>query len=336
MWAAVIWWRRLSLPWDSQTAIASVVPAALLMMAIWWLWWRLPRRQLHKLDVQIHDPKARADTEDNFRKTVGQALGGAAVLIGAGAAYLQFTQQQQAVRDQLQASHDLLISNQVSKGFEQLAGKEMAMRLGGIYALEGVMNTSEQYHRSVLEALCAFVRDSTTPHDSTTANTSKSPATDVQAALSVIGRRKPGDGDVNLSGANIHGANLSGANLSGAFLSNANLSEAALNSANLAGLEVSAGVIRFTDLRGVNLGLADLGGANLSVTELTHADLHGADLRNATLKDADLGDADLTDADLTDVRDLKQDILDRACGKPKALPPGLTLERPCPPPPTPR
>ena len=48
------------------------------------------------LDIQIHDPKARADTEDNFRKTVGQALGGAAVLIGAGAAYLQFTQQQQA------------------------------------------------------------------------------------------------------------------------------------------------------------------------------------------------------------------------------------------------
>ena len=87
-----------------------------------------------RLALKIRDPKARADTEDNFRKTVGQALGGAAVLIGAGVAYLQFTQQQQA-------SHDLLISNQVAKGFEQLAGKKIAMRLGGIYALEGVMNT---------------------------------------------------------------------------------------------------------------------------------------------------------------------------------------------------
>ena len=87
---------------------------------------------------KIRDPKARADVEDNFRKTVGQVLGGAAVLIGAGAAYLQFTQQQQSTH------HDLLISNQVSKGFEQLAGTETAMRLGGIYALEGVMNTSEQ------------------------------------------------------------------------------------------------------------------------------------------------------------------------------------------------
>jgi hypothetical protein len=48
-----------------------------------------------------------------------------------------------------QAAHDLLISNQVSKGFEQLAGEKLAVRLGGIYALEGVMNTSEQYHGPV-------------------------------------------------------------------------------------------------------------------------------------------------------------------------------------------
>ena len=28
----------------------------------------------------------------------------------------------------------------------------------GLYALEGVMNTSSDYHQPVLEALCAFVR----------------------------------------------------------------------------------------------------------------------------------------------------------------------------------
>ena len=41
----------------------------------------------------------------------------------------------------------LLISNQVSKGFEQLGSKDLVVRLGGIYALEGVMNTSEEYHK---------------------------------------------------------------------------------------------------------------------------------------------------------------------------------------------
>ena len=40
--------------------------------------------------LKIRDPKARADIEDNYRKTIGQALGGVAVLFGAGLAYLQF------------------------------------------------------------------------------------------------------------------------------------------------------------------------------------------------------------------------------------------------------
>jgi hypothetical protein len=54
----------------------------------------------------------------------------------------------------------------------------LTMRLGGIYALEGVMNTSPQYHGPVLEALCAFVRESTIGKTAP-----DKPATDVQAAL---------------------------------------------------------------------------------------------------------------------------------------------------------
>ncbi len=186
-WATSRLWGLVRWQWDNWVVIAIVGDGALLaLVAIWWLWWLLPRRQLHKLDVQIHDPKARADTEDNFRKTVGQALGGAAVLIGAGAAYLQFILQQQAATQQIisqqkatadqigsqqriasdqiaaqlraseissKASRDLLISNQVAKGFEQLASDKIAMRLGGVYALEGVMNTTPEYHQPVLEAL---------------------------------------------------------------------------------------------------------------------------------------------------------------------------------------
>ena len=112
-WVISWLWQWLPKQWDAWIMVAIAADAALMAVAaIWWLWWRLPRRQVARLSLKIRDPKARADVEDNFRKTVGQALGGAAVLIGAVAAYLQFTQQQQA-------SRDLLISNQVSKGFEQ-------------------------------------------------------------------------------------------------------------------------------------------------------------------------------------------------------------------------
>jgi hypothetical protein len=43
-------------------------------------------------------------------------------------------------------THDQIISQQVSKGFEllgQQGSDKLVVRLGGIYALEGVMNTSE-------------------------------------------------------------------------------------------------------------------------------------------------------------------------------------------------
>jgi hypothetical protein len=134
-------------------------------------WWWVPKWQVSRLHLKIRDPKARADVEDNFRKTVGQALGGIFVLLGAGLAYLQFTEQQRSsqhqftaqqetARQQLEvqqnASRDLLISNQVSKGFEQLGSDNVRVRLGGIYALEGVMNASEQYHQPVIEALCVI------------------------------------------------------------------------------------------------------------------------------------------------------------------------------------
>lgn len=65
-----------------------------LVWGAWWLWWQLPKLQVDRLRLTIRDPKARADIEDNFRKTIGQILGGAAVLIGAGLTYLQFSQQQ--------------------------------------------------------------------------------------------------------------------------------------------------------------------------------------------------------------------------------------------------
>jgi ABC-type transport system involved in cytochrome c biogenesis permease subunit len=112
--------------WPIVITLAAVGLAA--VAALLWLgWWRFPKRQVDRLRLTLRDPKARADIEDNLRKTIGQLIGGAAVLIGAGLAYLQFTQQQHASQQQFlqqqQASRDLLISNQVAKGFEQLAAR---------------------------------------------------------------------------------------------------------------------------------------------------------------------------------------------------------------------
>ena len=104
----------------------------------------------------------------------------------------------------------------MSKGFEQFGSDNIRVRLGGIYALEGVMKTSEQYYLPVLEALSAFIRYST---QNVTGD--GPPATDIQAALTVIGRLECCGTD--LANAHIPKANLPGANLSGTVLIGADL-----------------------------------------------------------------------------------------------------------------
>jgi uncharacterized protein YjbI with pentapeptide repeats len=350
------------------SAAAGLAAVAALL---WFWWWRFPKRQVDRLRLTIRDPKARADIEDNLRKTIGQLIGGAAVLIGAGLAYLQFTQQQQASQQQFlqqqQASRDLLISNQVAKGFEQLGSDKVVVRLGGIYALEGVMNNSEQYHQPTLEALSAFVRDRTRAETG-----DGPPATDIQAALTVIARRAATEApesvdlagvhicrarlvSANLSGADLRGADLRGANLglavlhgaifSGADLSHADLSHADLSPAHPTRAELSPTILSDANLSDANLSGAILRGVYLRGTDLNNASLHGAYLSGGVLPGdaryiatagsrwaisppADLSVAHISGADLTGAT-VSQEQLDKACGINVRLDPGLTI-KPCP------
>jgi uncharacterized protein YjbI with pentapeptide repeats len=347
------------MPW---WVVAAAVAIVVIATAVWW--W-LPKRQVNLLSFKIRDPKARADVEDNFRKTIGQYFGaivqliaGAAVLIGAWIAYNQMlltlqvsNDQIKAAYGQIKASRDQLVSQQVSKGFELLGDDKLARRLGGIYALEGVMNASEQYYQPVLEALCAFVRDNAKAKiakDKTKIATEpEPPATDIQAALTVIGRRAAGQGYIDLSSAyvpkadlriaNLTAANLRSADLPGAKLRSANLSHVDLTHADLTRADLTAANLRSANLPGVNLGGADLfranltganlTDANLADANLTHANLGGADLFRANLTGANLTDAFLTHADLTAATGLSQDQLDKACGdKETKLPSGLTIK----------
>ena len=331
--------------WLPIAVVVSVIAA----LAFWW-WW--PKWQVNRLALEIADPKARADVEDNFRRTVGQFLGGAAVLFGAWLAFVQFSQQQQTAQSQIkqqqqaaqqqqqQAERDLLISSQASKGFEQLASDKMAMRLGGIYALEGVINASErpeQYRGPILEMLCAFVREYTIGK-----TVSEKPAIDIQAALTVIGGHK-GQELPDLAEANIPGANLSGANLRGADLHEADLNSAYLSGASLSGANLGLADLNGAYASGVNLAGANLGGANLRGADLSGANLRGAKLIGANLSGAypigadltgaTLRGANLTGATLGGAKNLIQTQLKEACGNNETeLPEGLdlTLLKRCP------
>ena len=270
--------------------------------------------------------------------TFGRPLGRRwrAVLLGAGSAYFN-SQQQRAANlqssQQQRAAHELLISNQVSKGFEQLGSEKIVIRLGGIYALEGVMSGSNQYRLPVLEALTAFVRDGAKlPTTSPPPGPPTSLPTDIQAALTVIGRRTSYPFDpIDLAGTNLTYADLTRTDLDSANLIHANLTRAKLirvilTRAELANANLTNAYSVFADLSDADLTGADLTGTDLSDANLSGAKLSGANLTRAKLANANLSHADLTSAHLDD-----QAQLDEACGSDAVLPTGLTL-RPCPPP----
>jgi hypothetical protein len=121
---------------------------------------------------------------------------------------------------------------------------------------------------------------------------------------------------------------LRGRNLEFASFRGSDLRKADFFGADLRGAEFSDAKLANTVLRDAELGESTLKGVDLS-----GANLSGAHLWRADLSGADLGGADLSDADLNGARNLSQEQLSQACGKPKALPPYLTLDRPCPAPP---
>ncbi|QUF07934.1 pentapeptide repeat-containing protein [Actinosynnema pretiosum subsp. pretiosum] len=138
-----------------------------------------------------------------------------------------------------------------------------------------------------MEVLSAFIR-STTPTRSanwpaTTATCPNRPvATDVQAALTVLGRRDiTDDQDVYLD--------LNGACLRQAELRNANLVGANLSKADFGGSDLTGAWLTAADLRE-----AEFDSENSPYTSLVNANLVGADLSGANFDGAYLGGADLT------------------------------------------
>ncbi len=211
------------------------------------------------------------------------------------------------------------LTERFTKAIEQLGSDNISIRLGGIYALESIAEYSqkgkwsERYHWTVMEVLSAFVRekpplkgglDEKKAEDK---QQPQKPRTDIQAALTVIGRRNPEkdpkNQKLNLSKADIAGADLIGANLQGAILIEANLQGAFLNEAKLQ--------------------KAILWGAELQKAILWGAELQGADFLRAKLQEACLTKG----ANSKDAINLTQQQIESAYGDSTTILPE-NIERP--------
>jgi hypothetical protein len=205
---------------------------------------------------------------------------------------------------QVQISEQGQITDRYNAAITNLGSPSVDVRLGGIYALQRIMQDSPRDQPTIVAVLCAFVRDHAGTATAPSARPSASPhtssafsppqPTDIQAALTVVGTRNTAD-DTDATVVDFTHADLTGADLTRADLDGADLDGASLAGADLAQ----------ADLDNANLTYANLFDAILTEGGLVYANLTNADLTRANLANADLTGAKLTGAKLTGIKGLR-------------------------------
>ncbi len=216
-----------------------------------------------------------------------------------------------------------------TKAIEQLGAQDgerplLEIRLGGVYALERIAKSDQEYRHQIAEVLCAYVR----------LNSQRSPLEEsgsapegrkklraqhkevITAIINVLSKLHKLDNTTNLdlkgvdlSGCSLPRVYLSGSNLFRANLSEADLSGCSLQGSNLQGSNLQGANLPGANLSGSNLPGANLSGSNLPEANLSEANLEGAKLASANLSEANLSEANLSEANLPEANLKKANLL---------------------------
>ncbi|MGC5040065.1 pentapeptide repeat-containing protein [Streptomyces sp. DT73] len=193
------------------------------------------------------DAPGRAAAVGQFRLAVVQVV----AAVGAGIA-LTYTART------FRLSRRGQVTDRFTKALERLSSDEEYVRIGGVLAMEQIVQDAPDQGEHAARVLNAFVRRHT-PDAATTAldaaQLPKKPKEQVLEALRALtvkrsrwgGRRRP----VDLAGLHLKGAELRDASLQGALLKGATFTEADLRGANLKGADLAD-----TDLTRANLSTA--------------------------------------------------------------------------------
>ncbi len=293
--------------WPTAAMLSSLVLSLMLV-------WKLPEWQVYPLQGTT-EAKDIINTKNELRRTVAQIIGGGLVLAGLLATW-----------STIYVSRDGQVTERFSKAIEHLgkAGNEnLPIRIGGIYELERIAKDSERDHWTIMEVLTAFVRENS-PRGKESAMESQLATpnadrldrvgADIQAILTVIGRRDESYGtgeryQIDLSGTNLALADLHYATLENAILKRADLTCVDAYNGNFARSDLTSANLRAawlseSYLRGLILEHADLTGelncrGSKRTANFDRVDLNDAKMMYATLSGASFSGSALENADLT-------------------------------------
>ncbi|MEU9190307.1 pentapeptide repeat-containing protein [Streptomyces sp. NPDC048484] len=203
---------------------------------------------------------------------------------------------QQRDQEQVELAREGQVTGRYVEAIKLMASKELAERLGGIYALERIMKDSEKDHEAIVEVLAAFIR--LMPKEDRTGQPEARIRDDAQAALSVLGRRpeRPERIRIDLSGANLKHANLERACLSRADFSNADLSNARADGANFDKAYCVKANLTHILLRDASVQEVNFLGSNLTQAKLSRTDLRKSGFITAKLQSTNLEGSNLIGA----------------------------------------
>ena len=183
-----------------------------------------------------------------------------------------------------------LRQERLKNAIEHLGDKKDSVRLGGAYEIFHLAEDTEELRQTVLDILCAHIRQTTGEKEYQEKHKSK-PTEEVQSILSLLFVQE----HEVFKGLRIE---LQESWLKGADLKQARLKGAILNKAYLQGADLVLTHLERAMLVEAHLEEAILVGARLEKARLEQAYLQGADLAQAYLQEAFLSKAHLQGADL--------------------------------------
>lgn len=224
------------------------------------------------------------------------------------------------------------VTDRFTKALEHLGSEEMYGRMGGLLALEQIIEDAPDQSFHTVQVLNAFIRQRAPRAEGARASTTgrvaaarraarqrtlkprnhaalpPKPEADVQQAIALLVRSiQRGDissAVVDLSGLHLAGAILTGADVwshKGFYIPGiyrADLSLASFSGADLTGANLAHADLFGADLTGANLAEANLTGANLFTAKFIGANLAEARLDKASLAKTNFSRADLTGANI--------------------------------------
>lgn len=205
-------------------------------------------------------------------------------------------------------------SEKLEYGVEALAHEQtvpnIEVRIGAIYALERIAKHNLDEHIQIMEILCAYVRENAPIKKQTR---SSKPRSDVQTALTVIGRRTDKQRNVECSpnamwptvrDSDVIRETVSEENKVAKFsvtlLELLNLGAARFAPKKQFKLDFSLCELAGVDLYEGNFANTNFRGSNLSGAQLMGANLQNCDFWDAILKDAHLSFADMSGSRMWD------------------------------------